>query len=192
MQIEGGGERVRVFVSINWSNMTLMELLSWQESLKAAGIQGYWRSRDNLHLTLKFLGEVRPGEIAGINQALASVGTNFTPFEIRLGGFGVFPNLRQPRILWAGAESAALMRLQRELEAALARQGCDAEKRAFQPHITLASGGIRGFRPSCGEGLPFKVEWVRSFELMESVLEQGKRKYISLGEYLLEAEREGN
>ncbi|CAA7602470.1 2',3'-cyclic-nucleotide 3'-phosphodiesterase [Acididesulfobacillus acetoxydans] len=183
---------MRVFVAINWSQETLSELLTWQRILRNEGVEGYWRAGDNLHLTLKFLGEVSPQAVAGIGQALAVTAESGVPFTVRLGGFGVFPNLQRPRILWAGVQSTGLVQLQRRLDRALAQQGYPPEGRPYRPHITLASGGIRGFDAQRVRDVPIRTDEVRGFALMESVVERGRRKYVPLGEYLLTAKRERN
>lgn len=176
---------MRVFVSINWNTEILDILQDLQRSLQDAGVKGYWRDKNNLHLTLKFLGEITPDKISGIDKALKSIQERSRPFELNIGKLGVFPNLNQPRILWAGVQSQELLNLQRKIESELAKVGYPPESRSFRPHITLASGGITGFNSAIALGSKTVSQQVKEIELMESLVDRGKRKYVSIGSYLL-------
>lgn len=173
---------MRIFVSTGWSTVILDSLENLQHQLRTEGVKGYWRARNNLHLTLKFLGEVENQKIEEIIMALEKAGRGVKPFDVRLHGLGAFPNLREPRILWVGIESLELLTLQRSVEQELANIGFSPENRRFRPHVTIASGGIAGISPSLLQkrnalNLGDKIT---HFELMHSVVEQGIRKYTSL------------
>lgn len=96
-----------------------------------------WTEAENLHLTLRFIGEV-PDDLAGdIDAALADVAA--PAFELTLDGVGVFGSGRASRVLWAGVErSEPLVHLQAKIESALVRAGLEPEERRFTPHVTLA------------------------------------------------------
>jgi len=102
-----------------------------------------------MHLTLKFLGDVEPRELAAIDEVLSRVADTAQPTSGRLRNLGSFPHLRRPRVLWIGVETgdAALSALHAELDAGLAEIGFARETRGFHPHITI--GRVRG-----GNGLP--------------------------------------
>lgn len=92
---------------------------------------------EQLHLTLRFIGEVDDRCYDGIKKALASV--RFAEFQLELRGAGCFPSVVRPRVLWLGlAESPQLMNLQRQIESSLVAVGVTPEERPFAPHITLA------------------------------------------------------
>jgi len=96
-----------------------------------------WVSPEELHLTLRFIGEVDQGTLSAISSALSRI--RFAPFPLTLGGVGHFPPGQRPRVLWVGlAPCPALMQLQMELELALLEIGIPAEGRRFSPHLTLA------------------------------------------------------
>lgn len=97
-----------------------------------------WVSARNLHLTLKFLGDISPASVEILQQTLKTEAGQHPPFELRLEGLGAFPNPRRPRVIWIGfAAPPALESLQRGIEAASARLGYEAEERPFSPHLTL-------------------------------------------------------
>lgn len=98
-----------------------------------------WVPEDNLHLTLKFLGEVVDREVPDVCRAMRRVASGFEPFQIELGGTGGFPNDLRPRVLWAGisAGGEVLTALVAALEGELARLGYKPESRDYRPHLTL-------------------------------------------------------
>lgn len=97
-----------------------------------------WVPAGNVHLTLKFLGEVSPPNVELLARALEAEAAGGTPFELRLEGLGCFPSARRPRVVWIGVQAPAeLERLQRGVEAAAARLGYPPEPRAFSPHLTI-------------------------------------------------------
>jgi 2'-5' RNA ligase len=100
-----------------------------------------WTAGENLHLTLRFIGEVPGDRVGEIDDALA--GVTGSAFPLVFDGVGVFGSGRRVRVLWAGVErNEALLRLQAKVESALARSGLPAEERRFSPHVTLA--GLKG------------------------------------------------
>ncbi len=97
-----------------------------------------WVPSHNVHLTLKFLGDVSPSNLDLIKQMLVTEASQFTAFEVQVEGLGCYPNVRRPRVLWVGLEAPAeLSSLQRAIEAAAARLGYEAEERGFSPHLTI-------------------------------------------------------
>ena len=97
-----------------------------------------WVAPENVHLTLKFLGDVSPSNLEVLAEALAAEARNHTPFEAYVGKLGAFPNPRRPRVLWIGfLAQAPLSALQRGVEASCARLGYPPESRGFSPHLTI-------------------------------------------------------
>lgn len=99
-----------------------------------------WSKPENVHLTLKFFGNVPTQNLAKISAAAARVAGEFSPFQIRIGGTGVFPRRSRPQVLWIGVEdsSGRLSELQRRLEEEFAREGFAKEDRGYRPHLTIA------------------------------------------------------
>jgi RNA 2',3'-cyclic 3'-phosphodiesterase len=107
-------------------------------TLLCSGMSGAkWVGRDQMHLTLHFIGEVDDTDFSAIKNALAEV--RAASFEMRLTGAGQFPPKGQVRVLWVGVEAPpTLTDLQRKIEGALTAVGLPREDRPFSPHITLA------------------------------------------------------
>ena len=97
-----------------------------------------WVPAENIHLTLKFLGDVSVHNLPLLEDALRSEALGRTAFALSVGGLGAFPSENQPRVLWVGVEAPdVLMSLQRGIESRMERLGYAREKRSFNPHLTL-------------------------------------------------------
>lgn len=97
-----------------------------------------WVSLENIHLTLKFLGEVPSNHLGFIKQSLAQTAAPFSAFDLQIGGLGSFPNSKLPRVLWVGIHApATLPTLHQNIEAAMDKLGYKKEERPFFPHLTL-------------------------------------------------------
>ncbi len=97
-----------------------------------------WTKPENLHLTLKFIGEWREDRLEELTQALASVPAP-PGFGVKFSGVGFFPNARSPRVFWVGIEpTPELAQLAAGMDRALQPLGIPPEKRAYSPHLTLA------------------------------------------------------
>ena len=99
-----------------------------------------WTPLDNLHLTLRFLGETSNAQRRQVEAALAYIAGQSAAFQLALRAAGAFPNLRKPNILWLdfGGDLGVLAPLQRHIELAAQQAGFAAETRAFTPHLTIA------------------------------------------------------
>jgi 2'-5' RNA ligase len=96
-----------------------------------------WSQPENLHLTLKFLGNVPTATLPVLTERLADATASQGPFAISVAGVGAFPNLARPRVLWVGCKATPLPTLAAAVDAACVRAGFAAEDRAFHPHVTL-------------------------------------------------------
>jgi len=98
-----------------------------------------WCTEDQLHVTLKFLGDVADAQLPDVIAAIQQAAAQVAPFTIRLSGFGGFPTPRSPRVLWCGIEDEArgCARWVEVADPALADLGFAPEERAYTPHITL-------------------------------------------------------
>jgi len=112
------------------------ETAALRESIDSGCVR--WTPVDNVHVTLKFLGDSSAPNIELLKQMLDREAAAVPPFEVTLQNLGSFPNQRRPRIIWIGLEApAALASLQRAVEAGAARLGYEAEGRPFSPHLTI-------------------------------------------------------
>ena len=97
-----------------------------------------WVPMENLHLTLKFLGDVSPSNVDMLSQALTTEAATCAPFSMRVSGLGSFPNPRRARVIWVGLHApAALEALQHGIDSFTARLGYPSEERPFSPHLTI-------------------------------------------------------
>lgn len=97
-----------------------------------------WVSASNIHLTLKFLGDVSLSNLNLLTEMIQKEISNHHQFDISVGGSGAFPNIRQPRVVWVGVEAPPeLSAVQNGIEMATARLGYMREERAFSPHLTI-------------------------------------------------------
>ena len=98
-----------------------------------------WTRRDQIHLTLNFLGAIAAERVPAIESVLRAGCAGHRPHQVRVAGLGCFPNPSRPRILWAGldGELQFLQNLKSAIDTALATCGCVPEDRSFQPHLTI-------------------------------------------------------
>jgi RNA 2',3'-cyclic 3'-phosphodiesterase len=97
-----------------------------------------WVALENMHLTLKFLGDIPSENVEVLTQLIHAQADSFNSFDIHLSGIGSFPNPRRPRVIYVGIPApAALEAFQRQMESAIHRLGYNPEERAFAPHLTI-------------------------------------------------------
>lgn len=132
----------RVFCALDISEDVRARLVDHIQRLRKAlpNVHASWSRADNIHLTLKFFGDVEKDAIKKLSAAAARVVQTFSPFQIRVGGTGTFPKQALPRVLWIGIEdpSGNLASLEARFEDECAIEGFPKEDRAFRPHLTLA------------------------------------------------------
>lgn len=185
-------ESVRAFIAIELPGSIKSALSQLQDNLKRSEHTSVkWVDTGSIHLTLKFLGNIATETIPELTKVLSEAARGITPFHLKLGEMGVFPNLRAPRVVWVGlrGETATLSVLQENIESALIPLGFPPENRAFSPHLTL--GRVRekaspGERRSLGQAVasskvasmePFPVD---SLSLMRSTLTREGAVYSRL------------
>lgn len=97
-----------------------------------------WAPAQNMHLTIKFLGEIAASHVDFLKQMLAREADAHPQFDLQIGGLGSYPTSRRPRILWVGLHApAGLTALQKSIEAGTSRLGYEQEELAFSPHLTI-------------------------------------------------------
>lgn len=97
-----------------------------------------WVSPGNMHLTLKFLGNISPANVDILTQIIRAEADSCQPFVMKVGGLASFPSLKRPRVIYIGLQAPAeLEALQRGIESATTRLGYESEERGFSPHLTI-------------------------------------------------------
>jgi 2'-5' RNA ligase len=153
-----------------------------------------WVRPENLHVTLKFIGEVEAAKLDGIRSALTAIGVG-APVGLDFRGLGFFPAEEYPRVLWAGLKAwGNLPVLARDIDRALEGQGIARDERAFTPHLTLARFESRGFDEKLRAAIQknsereFGAFEAREFHLIQSRLKPSGAEYTSLAAFPLTSE----
>jgi len=131
---------IRAFIAIDMSPDLQGKLKDVTALLKdrLKGLPVRWVQVKNIHLTLKFLGEVSINNIQVLQDSLEVESSSYHPFEIRVGSLGAFPSFHRPRVIWIGvAAPQELYALQRRIEIEAERLGYARDEQRFSPHLTL-------------------------------------------------------
>ena len=190
---------MRTFIAIEIPAEVKQALARLQEELRDAPAEVSWTKPENIHLTLKFLGEVEESMLGRVEAAAVEAAAGARPFTLALGGVGAFPNARQPRIIWAGlsGEVEAAARLQVRLDERLAALGFPKEDRPFRPHLTVGrvkspTGAPALIARAQSYRLPSHSLAVRELVVMRSQLHPAGSRYTPLARIALEqVEAEG-
>ena len=135
---------IRAFIAVNLAPLIGEEIAKVQAALKDAQGDIRWTRIEGMHLTLKFLGDIAQAQVEPILTALGNALSNQPSFHVQAHGLGAFPNLRRPKVLWAGLHGDGLAELQEKVESALVSLDFPREDRGFTPHLTL--GRVRSLR----------------------------------------------
>ena len=128
---------MRVFVAIDLPGEVKADIFHHGESLQKLGIvRGNFVEKENLHLTLKFLGELSEDQIDGVKKKLSEI--NFKKFDVKVGKVGVFPSPDYVRVVWVDLVSDKVKELADQVHEKLSGFETDKEKREFTNHVTIA------------------------------------------------------
>ena len=132
-------ETIRTFIAIELNKEIQKELNLVQEKLKETDPDVKWLNLSNIHLTLKFLGNIDPSQIEKIKTALNRIGEKTVSFILAFSKIGAFPKIDYPRVIWVGVSEGVeeVIRVNEVLEKALEELGFAREARPFHPHLTL-------------------------------------------------------
>jgi 2'-5' RNA ligase len=174
----------RIFVAVRPPEPVRRLLLTAMGGVSGAR----WQSDEQLHITLRFIGEVDRHQASDIHAALGAI--HHPPIEIAVSGLGTFDRRGVPEVIWAGVTpQEALAALHKKVDQALTRVGVEPDRRAFHPHITLArlkrtSGPVGNLIAGAG-GLSSPPFTVDSFALYESRLTPEGAVYSAIELYPL-------
>lgn len=130
---------MRTFIAIDLPKEIKDSLSTIQEQLKKSGADVKWVLPQNIHLTLKFLGEIDDARLSKINKIIEDATKDKNPFQIHISSIGAFPKIKFPRILWIGIDKGnnETKGIVKELEEKISKIGIPAEDRPFSSHITI-------------------------------------------------------
>jgi 2'-5' RNA ligase len=177
---------VRLFVALQILPAVRKNLAEFLATLRAISSEPRWVRTENLHVTLKFIGEVQAEKLGDMRAALSAVHSD-RAVALDFRGVGFFPNEKRPRVFWAGIEASTnLARLAGDIDRALQKLGIPPEKRPFSPHLTLARfeppGVPENLRAAIQENSKreFGSVAAKEFHLIESKLKPGGAEYTTL------------
>ena len=132
-------EPARLFWAVNLPADIKTNLASLRSLMQGVPADVKWVEQRNLHLTVKFIGEMERGKINDIVQAVKLAVADSGPFSLELHGTGFFPHSRQPRVIWVGVrgEVDKFRRLHQMVEKSLIPLGFPPENKCFSPHLTM-------------------------------------------------------
>ena len=129
---------MRLFVAIEIPNEVRAAVASLLNEFRALSPQTKWVRAENMHLTLKFLGETDAGKSSEVQSALAAI-RSAEKVTVELEGLGFFPSAKRPRVFWVGMRSSSnLATIAGDIDRAVHNAGFPLEERPFTPHLTLA------------------------------------------------------
>jgi 2'-5' RNA ligase len=186
-------ESLRLFIAMELPTAVTEALTALQKRLQTFDRERAirWTAISSIHLTLKFLGDTDPARQPAIDAALREAVAGHAPFTLNVGGAGCFPDLRKPRVVWAGAggDLAALHALRDAVERTVSPLGYPTEDRPFSPHLTLGRArqdaprlalsalGERIGQAEVGTLAPWRVEGI---SLMRSELKPSGAVYTQM------------
>jgi len=142
---------MRIFIGIDLDEEIRGRIARFLEGVSGFAPEARWVRPESLHLTLKFIGEQKPEQVADIIQKLRQVQSSTC--EIRFAGYGFFPTARAPRVFWIGIHAEpTLAELATKIDAAVGELGVLREEREFSPHLTLARAVGRSGDPKRRKG----------------------------------------
>jgi len=183
--MNNSGKVLRAFIAAELGKEIQSALLSAINILKEKDTKVRWAKPPGIHLTLKFLGEIKSEFIPEIESVLKKTAKKHTPFSLCIKRIGTFPlRSHKPRIIWAGIEeNEYLVSLHEELDKNLIKLGFPGEKRKFHPHLTL--GRIKSYisiddllsEISKYQEFEFGKKTVSKIVLYESILKPSGAEY---------------
>jgi 2'-5' RNA ligase len=186
---------MRLFIALNLPKKERARIHRAARRLREGEMPVRWIDPENFHVTMKFLGDVRRERIAEVEEAMARVAASTRSFTTEFGGFGAFPTIRRPRVIWLGLGANPELRcLKQDLEWKLGDMGGNAETRSFHPHVTLGraddkdgAGAFRGLDDLMAD-MEFSGDVkVHTLDLMRSQLSKGGASYAVLASARLAA-----
>ncbi len=176
---------LRLFVAIDLPEGVKEEVFSKKSEFDLERVR--WVRKENLHLTLKFLGNVNEKALPSIKKSLQEIASQTKAFSFKLHDFGAFPTLKRARVLWIGVSDGnyEVIKLAELIDQQLSRLGFEKEKRKFHPHITLARLKIPAPLhkiPTLDKEIEIKAEEIILFQ---SILKPEGPTYIPLEKFPL-------
>ena len=184
---------IRTFIAVTLATSVVEEIAKVQTKLREIKTDIRWVRAENMHLTLKFLGDINRSQVEPILEGLRATLQRQPAFSVHAQGLGGFPNLTRPRVVWAGLAGDTLAAVSHAIETALVPLDFRIEKRPFRPHLTL--GRVRSqqgwsdvlLRVQQHEHTYFGESLIDQVTLYQSDLRPSGAAYTRLGSIPLQA-----
>ncbi len=177
---------MRLFIAIEIPENIRITFASLLKEFRAVAPHLKWVRAENLHVTLKFLGETDPSKSGALQNALSAVRSP-EPVNLEFRGLGFFPNQKRPRVFWAGMEASQnLNALAAHIDQAAHKLGFPLEERAYEPHLTLARIPLPIIPPKLLQAISEKSSQslgsirTAEFHLIESKLKPAGAEYTTV------------
>ena len=167
---------MRLFIAIGFNEIIRKEIELLQkklsEQIPVENIK--WVEPENIHLTIKFLGESSEEKIPEICKAIKKTASAFSGFEITLGTLGIFPNKKFPRVIWQECidKNKNMINIKNDIEQSLEFLGYKSDRLNFSPHLTL--GRLKNFKKKIDWiktiNVNFQICWIKTIQLVKSEL----------------------
>ena len=133
-------ETIRAFIAIDIPPLAIKKIIKAQNQFKPLGLDANWIKPENIHLTLRFLGNITSRQIYEITPRLSEIADETHKFKIYMGHIGAFPNLNRPKVLWVGLKNSdrSLEILQKKIKKQIQTIGFKPNKKKITPHLTFA------------------------------------------------------
>jgi 2'-5' RNA ligase len=186
---------MRIFIALDIPAEIRTRILEYMDRARRYATAARWTRSEGLHVTLKFIGEVKEDKLEQIKTTLATV--KAVPFEVSFAEAGFFPGAKSPRVFWIGVQGGeALTQLAAAIDTATHSAGIAKEERSYSPHLTLARAGSAPeardqLKPlasflAADPALQFGTMTAREFWLYRSELARGGARYTKLQKFGLE------
>jgi 2'-5' RNA ligase len=180
---------MRIFIALDIPADIRARMVEFMERARSYASDARWARPEGLHVTLKFVGEVKEDKLERIKSALVAV--KAAPFPVTFANAGFFPTPKSPRVFWIGVSGGdALSQLAAGIDNATERAGVQKEQRPYSPHLTLARAGSspgaqQQLKPlasflQTASSPHFGTMTAEEFWLYQSQLQRGGSKYTKL------------
>ncbi len=185
----GGEEKMRSFISMDIKSKEVLDKIDiFQKKLKNSACPMKTVEKENLHLTLKFLGEINEHSYKRIVESLEPTLREFSSFEVEIKGTGFFPSISNLRVIWVGLNAPEIVYIQKEIEDTINSMGF-AEDKKFVPHLTVSRIKSSLNKKSLLNVLDdykdykFGTDWIRGINFKMSTLTPSGPIYETLKEF---------
>lgn len=172
---------MRLFYAIELDDITRKLLVDMQSALKPKAVRANFSQAGNLHLTLRFMGEVEPGHLNVLKKIQGFTAEKFKGFTLELSGPGAFERGNRSIVWWGLKPNKQLFSLQSALETEIRANGFPPELKPYRPHITLAREFVGDVKTVLASLPPVRHQFhVSAISLMESTRVDGRLTYLCL------------